>query len=348
MFNPEKINAAKKRSTNEVRRWLKDHFSLHYGSDAQVTFVIRRDEQIIATASRAGNVFKYFGICRDCQGENLSGILLDALIDEAFQSGIYHYFIFTSPENSRFFEGAGFNEVITNPYAALLEGGRGSIKEYMASLQKDLGGPSGRRGAIVMNLNPMTLGHLYLIEEARKQTDELIVFLVEEDLSVFPLKARLRIAEEATAHLPGVKVVPGGPYMISRATFPTYFLKRSDADLPAYTTTDAGIFGKYYAQALDISCRFAGEEPLDPVTAAYNKVLGEELNKYGVAFHVLARKQMGGSVISASRVRRHLAKGETLEALQLVPEATRRFLVSEEGGRVIEEIRQKEGRQDEV
>lgn len=342
MYTPQKINLTRKRVTAEVDNWLQENFHIKYGHDADATFVIRQDEDLIATASRSGNVFKYFGIGKDYRGENLSGILLGALIDEAFEQGIYHYFIFTSPDNIKLFKGSGFKEVIENRYAALLEGGRGNITDYMDRLKLELGEPKGSRGAIVMNLNPMTKGHLYLIEEAKKTVDELIIFLVEEDLSVFPFEDRLAIAREAVKTMPGVRVLPGGPYIISQATFPTYFLKKVDENLPAYTTTDAGIFGKYYAAELGISHRFVGEEPLDIVTSIYNEALAEELQKYGVELHVIRRKELTGVVISASRVRRHLAAGEMAEARELVPEATWQYLESDKGKLIIAKIKEKE------
>ena len=342
MYTPQKINLSRKRVTDEVDNWLQELFHIKYGSDAEATFVIRNGEELIATASRAGNVFKYFGICKDYQGENLSGILLGALIDEAFSTGIYHYFIFTSPDNIKLFRGSGFTEVIDNHYAALLEGGRGNINEYMRELKQELGESGGTRGAIVVNLNPMTKGHLYLIEEAKKQVDELIIFMVEEDLSVFPFEDRLAIVREAVKDMPGVRVLPGGPYIISQATFPTYFLKKADENLPAYTTTDAGIFGKYYAEVLGITHRFVGEEPLDIVTSAYNEALEQELKKYKVELHIIPRKEQSGGVISASRVRRHLKNGEMEEARALVPKATWNYLESDRGRAVIEKIRAKE------
>lgn len=342
MLTPQKINLAKKRATDEIGSWLKDQFGINYGRDAEATFVIRQGEDLIATASRAGNVFKYFGISEAFQGENLSGILLGALIDEAFSQGIYHYFIFTSPDKLKLFKSSGLTEVISNRYAALLEGGSSNITGYMAHLRQSLGEPVGTRGAIVMNLNPLTRGHLYLIQESRKKVDELIIFLVEEDLSVFPFEDRLAILREAVRDLPGVRVLPGGPYIISQATFPTYFLKQADENLPAYTTTDAGIFGKYYAGELGISRRFVGEEPLDPVTGAYNEALAGELDKYGVVLEVIPRIELAGGVISASRVRRHLAKGELEQARELIPEATWNYLQSEKGRHIIEKIRSKE------
>lgn len=338
MYQADWINLTSERAVNEVKNWLTNEFQLGFG-EPDATAVIREKGQIIATGSREGNVFKYFGISPAHQGKNLSGILMNALMDEAYARGIYHFFVFTSPDKSKQFSGSGFREIIQNEYAALLESGDHSINGFMADLKRRLGEAKGKRGAIVMNLNPMTLGHLFLIEKARQEVDELIIFLVEEDLSVFPLKDRLAILQETVSGMSGVTAVPGGPYMVSKATFPTYFLKQADEDLLAYTTTDAGIFGKYYAKSLDISTRFVGEEPLDPVTAAYNEALAGELADYGVDLKIIPRKMAGEGPISASRVRRLLNEGKTEEAFALVPEATVKFLQSDEGKIIISKIR---------
>lgn len=342
MLIPEKINVQSPRARQEVSAWLQG-FGLDYGADAQATFVLRQEEELLATGSRSGNVFKYFAVTAARQGENLSGSLLTALMADALSQGISHWFIFSAPEQAALFQQSGFQEIIVNPYGALLEGGSGSIQRFMDRLKESLGPARGTRGAIVMNLNPLTLGHLYLIEQARHQVDELVIFLVEEDLSVFPFKDRMAILQEAIAHMAGVRALPGGPYLISRATFPTYFLKRSDENLMAYTHTDAEIFGRYYAQALGISRRFVGEEPLDPVTAAYNDALKAELPGYGVGLQVIPRLEMAGGPISASRVRQHLARGERAQALALVPAATAKYLDSAAGKMVIARIQSKEG-----
>lgn len=340
MMHPEKINLSSARVTGELREWLESKAHLKFTEAVDASFVIRDQGEIIATASRSGNVFKYFAIDPAYQGQNLSASLLAALMDDAFARGFYHYFIFTAPDKALLFQSSGFQLIYRDQLSALLEGGDGSIRQYLDELRLRTGEPAGRRGSIVMNLNPLTLGHLYLIEEARRRVDELIIFIVEEDRSVFPFTDRLAMAKAATAHLDGVQVLPGGPYLISRATFPTYFLKRANEDLAAYTTMDAGIFGQYYAPALGITRRFVGEEPLDPVTAAYNEALRRELARHGIEFTVIPRRELDGQVISASRVRRHLALGETEAALRLVPESTKSYLRSPEGQAVIQRIRQ--------
>lgn len=79
-----------------------------------------------------------------------------------------------------------------------------------------------------MNCNPFTKGHLALITYAARACDLLHIFVVEENRSQFPFADRLRLVREGTDHLANVIVHPSGPYMISNATFPTYFLKEGE------------------------------------------------------------------------------------------------------------------------
>ncbi len=327
----DRLNLLNPEAKREVAEFLKDNFNMVYGDGVDRTFLVRSGEEIIATASRDGNVIKYLGVKAAYRGENIAGVLIAALLEDLFQAGIYHCFIFTTPSNQALIESLGFREIIATPYSVLLEFGNVSIHSYMDQLKALVGGAAGQRGAIVMNLNPMTLGHLHLIETALKSVDELLIFIVEADRSVYPFAARYRIAAEELSRYGQIKVLPGGPYIISPATFPTYFLKQADDDLKAYTLTDAGIFGRYFAKALDITKRFVGEEPLDPLTNEYNRVLRSTLEPYGVELIVIPRLERAQQVISASRVRRFLAQGDVEKALELVPNTTKKFILSKEG-----------------
>lgn len=344
-FFVEKINLNSKRQVNEVTEFLK-LFDLKYKDDVDTTLVIRsNDDSIIATASRDKNVFKYFGICKDYQGENLSGKLINELIRISFEEGIYHYFIFTKPQNISVFEGSGFSLIEKNEKSALLESGNKNIKSYLKEVKEKVQELKFKEGnetiaTIVMNLNPMTEGHLYLIKYAANKVGKLIVFVVEEDKSAFLYKDRFNIAKEATKDLKNVIVLPSGPYIISRATFPTYFLKEDDNMLEIYTSLDAKIFSKYYCKTLNISKRFVGEEPLDVVTNEYNKSLKKELEKENIDLEVIKRKEENNEVISASRVRKYLVNDELEKVKLLVPNATYKFLTSDDGICVIEKLKE--------
>lgn len=192
-----------------------------------------------------------------------------------------------------------------------------SLKQY----KKD-----GVNGCIVMNCNPFTLGHRYLIEYASKQVDNLYIFVVEEDKSVFKFADRLMLVKEGTKDIPNVTVIPSGKYIISALTFKAYFEKGENQDITVDTSNDLNIFGRYIAPALDISMRFAGEEPFDKITEQYNSNMRLLLPRYNISFSEIPRKENGGQVISASRVRKLLEDGALDSISELVPETTLSFL----------------------
>lgn len=182
-------------------------------------------------------------------------------------------------------------------------------------------------GSIVMNCNPFTLGHRYLIEQAAAQCTVLYVFVVEENKSIFSFEDRFELVKEGTADLDNVIVMPSGSFMISTLTFPEYFNKDNPAAVQVDPSMDVEIFGKFIAPALGISLRFAGEEPLDVVTNRYNETMKRILPSYGVQFKVIPRKEMDGKVISASRVRECLKTKDFIQINSLVPDTTFRYLL---------------------
>lgn len=187
-------------------------------------------------------------------------------------------------------------------------------------------------GAIVMNCNPFTLGHRYLIEHASKKCDKLYVFAVEEDLSFFPFADRIELIRKGVADLKNVTVLPSGNFIISRTTFPAYFEKEAiteDAVIDA--SSDIEIFAKHIAPSLNISIRFAGEEPLDNVTRQYNAQMKTMLPRYGIDFEVIPRKEINGEVVSASRVRKLLKESNFDEIGKIVPDTTLEYLKNKFG-----------------
>ena len=189
-----------------------------------------------------------------------------------------------------------------------------------------------RIGSIVMNCNPFTLGHRYLISESAKKVSQLIIFVVQEDKSVFPFQDRLELVRKGTADLPNVTVVPSGGFIISQTTFGAYFEKDSQNDIQIDPSMDIEIFAQHIAPALGITVRFAGEEPLDMITRQYNDTMARILPRYGIDFDVIARKDFGGEVISASRVRKLLETKDFDSIGNIVPETTLAYLKEKYGG----------------
>ncbi len=165
-----------------------------------------------------------------------------------------------------------------------------------------------RPGAIVMNCNPFTLGHRYLIEQAAKQVDVLYIFVLEEDRSYFSFISRFEMVRKGVADLINVKVIPGGSYVISTKTMPGYFNKEELPFIEADAAMDLSFFAEVIAREFNISVRFAGEEPKDEFTRKYNESMRRILPEYGIEFYEIPRKKIGETVISASLVRKYLAE----------------------------------------
>lgn len=183
-------------------------------------------------------------------------------------------------------------------------------------------------GSIVMNCNPFTLGHRYLIETAASQVDYLYIFVVEEDKSEFPFEDRIKLVERGVSDLKNVKVLPSGKFIISRITFKDYFMKEKEVENRIVDTSlDVNIFAQKIAPVLNIKKRFVGEEPYCEVTRHYNLSMDMILPKYGIEFVVIKRKETLDEPISASRVRRLLEENNFDEIKQLVPKTTYDYLM---------------------
>ena len=184
-------------------------------------------------------------------------------------------------------------------------------------------------GSIVMNCNPFTYGHRYLIEQALKKVDYLIIFVVEEDKSVFSFTERFVMVCEGVADLENVKVVPSGPFILSRTTFPEYFIKIRDEELEQNVENDITLFAEKIAPRLNIRYRFVGEEPEDDVTNEYNNAMKRILPQNGVELIEIPRKMQNRKVISASKVR-EILEHDTIRGLcELIPETTLQILFDE-------------------
>ena len=194
-------------------------------------------------------------------------------------------------------------------------------QEYLKDNKKKI-------GAIVMNCNPFTLGHRYLIETASHECSQLYIFVVEEDRSIFKFEDRLALVQAGVKDLKNVTVLKSGHFIISETTFPAYFNKAVQNNISVDTSQDVTFFARYIAPELGINIRFVGEEPLDIITNQYNATMKEILPQYGIEFRIIKRKEEGGQVISASRVRKLLKEGKFVEIKELVPETTYEYLIN--------------------
>jgi [citrate (pro-3S)-lyase] ligase len=201
--------------------------------------------------------------------------------------------------------------------------------DKLRSLNKQ---PSSSVGSIVMNCNPFTKGHRFLIETCAAKVDLLYIFVVEEDRSDFPFEDRIKLVRSGTADLGNVEVLPSGNFIISTLTFPEYFEKGDIQEATIDPSNDVELYGKHIAPALNINKRFVGEEPLDRITLQYNETMKKILPGFGIEVEVIPRIEHEGAPISASRVRRLLADKDFESIAEIVPETTYSYLVEKYSG----------------
>lgn len=335
----QEVNLSNENEIKMVKEYL-NKFNLNYEEDIDYTIFMKDNDRIIGTCSKSKNILKCFAVDEEYQGQGVSSAMVTTMLDEMFNNNIYHSFVFTKKKNKGIFTSIGFKVLYEAEEVILLEHGIYDINNYLDKLivkySIDAELP---KAALVMNCNPFTLGHKYLIERASMENNEVLVFIVEEDKSTFPFEDRLNLVKLGVKHLKNVKVIAGGEYIISSATFPSYFLREEGSKLKAYTQIDAGIFSRFFAKKLNITKRYVGNEPYCQVTRAYNEALKEILYNYGIELIEITRMQDDYGAVSASRVRNLLKANKFQEVCKMVPEVTWNFINSEQGKEIVEKLR---------
>ena len=299
-------------------------FGLEPDIQSDSTLLVWDNGTLIATGSRFGNILKCIAIDPSRQGEDLTATILTHLRQDALQAGHRHLFLYTKPHNRFLFSSLFFYPIAATESVLLMENQQHGIQTFLDNLP--ITKSQGVIGAAVMNCNPFTLGHRYLIEQAAKECDKLYVFVLSEDRSYFKTADRMAMVEAGTKDLTNVTILPTGPYLISSATFPTYFLK-DKANLQAtQCELDVAIFGEYFAPHFGITRRYVGSEPFCPVTGAYNQALHRLLPKYGIQLHEIPRLESNQTPVSATTVRKLIDEGNESAIRALVPESTYEYL----------------------
>ncbi len=315
-------------------------------------------ERLVATGALVGSVLEGIAVAGSAEGEGAAAAIVSSLIKRAVGRGMKQLFLFTTAREASRFEAMGFSLLATTGAkgVALLEWGMDGIEHWLERLKaRALGMPEGA-AAVVVNCNPFTLGHRALIERAASQAPWLYVFVVEEDRSLFPFKVRIDLVRRGTADLRNVTVLEGGPYIISSATFPTYFIRPSamsgDASKQAvelHASLDLALFRRHIAPALHITDRFVGSEPYCATTSIYNRMMEELLQDRDgdgptLRVHEIPRLEKNGEPVSASKVRALIRGGDLEAAKALVPRTTGEWLASREALPILEKIRLSDSR----
>lgn len=284
------------------------------------------EDEILACGGLKGNLIKCLAVSDELKGTGLSNSLISHLISIAIANGYNSVKVFTKPENKDIFTSLGFNLLAQSPKAILLENNKKNINDYCKYLNSER--KDGTNGCIVMNCNPFTKGHRYLIENAAQQVDNLYIIPVKEDISTFSYSERKAMIEKGTEDLQNVKVLNGSDYAVSQLTFPTYFLKNLDDTADTHITLDLDIFVKFIAPSLNITKRFVGSEPIDKLTCRYNELMKEILPKNNINVVEIKRLENSNKAISASLVRKYLKEENLQKAKDFVPTSTLPYLIS--------------------
>lgn len=296
--------------------------SIDLGWDEEISssFLLLEDGKIVAAGSRSFNVLKCIGVSPCHQGEGLSSKLVSLLSRDAVENGYSHLFLHTKPSKKEIFMSLGFYEVVSTEDAAILENRRNGIRSFVAGLPK--AEHAKRIGCVVANCDPFTNGHLFLAKQAAMECDFIYFFVLSEQRSCFPAEKRHQLAKKALAHLPNVVVCSTGGYLVSSASFPTYFIKDKLHAGEINCELDLMLFAERFARPLRIGTRFVGTEPFCKVTNAYNMRMKALLPHYGIDVHEVERFRVDGEAVSAGKVRRLLEEGRKGEAKKLVPETS--------------------------
>lgn len=354
------LNPTTPRQRQRIEAFLKRN-GLRFDDMHYYAAITDDDGEMIAGGGLKGNVIKCVAVDDAHKGEAIANTLISHLIAHANEEGHSNVMLFTKPKNRQLFESLSFRLLAEAPEAVLMETGIGGINNMVEQLKKikeegevckennqecrkeektnlnittpqhlnpstpqPLTTTTPLRGVVVMNCNPFTLGHRYLIEQTAKQVERLFVMVVREDCSLFSYAERKAMVEQGVAHLKNVTVIDGSEYAISQATFPTYFLKRLDDAADTQMLLDLDLFRRHIAPALGATVRFVGTEPTDRLTRRYNQLMHEVL----ADVREIVRLEKKGNAVSASRVRKAMEQGDMSTIRQLVPPTTLPYIIA--------------------
>ena len=330
------------RQRHQIEMFLQTNGLRYDDVDYYAAIVDESSDEMIAGGGLKGSVIKCVAVADGYKGEAVANVIISHLIAKANAEGCQCVKLYTKPDNRQLFESLSFRLIAESPNAILMETGVGGIEKYSEELRvksEELGVKSeelkndesvvsnARKpiGAIVMNANPFTLGHRFLVEQSSELVERLYVVVVREDCSMFSYNERKAMVSQGVRDIGNVVVVDGSDYAVSAATFPTYFLKQLSDATDTQIILDLDLYRRRIAPALGATIRFFGSEPTDPLTRRYNELMHQQLGEEHV--HEIQRKQQEGSAISASRVRKAMMEGCLWDAIQLVPPTTIPYII---------------------
>ncbi|NLV98776.1 MAG: GNAT family N-acetyltransferase [Clostridiaceae bacterium] len=296
------------------------------------------DNKMLATGSCFRYTLRSIAVAVEHQGSGLMAQLITGLEKEAARRSLERLMLVSQPKDRELFSAVGFTGLAESRRGVtLMENSAAHFPDFLKKLQAEFsrlpstGSRPPQRAAIVMNANPFTKGHRFLVESALKECDQLLLLVLSDDPQQgFTFEQRFDMVRRGCADLPQVLTAASGPYAVSTASFPSYFYPPSELDeksayLNDETELDAALFARI-AEYLGISKRFVGSEPLSPISNFYNQVLSRELADFGIELCLVERLCQEGEVVSASRVRDFLKNNNFSAAEKLLPATSRAYL----------------------
>ena len=366
-----KVYKSDKRANSEIEKLLQSEGIRRDRNLDYTCAVYDEDYKVIATGSCFGNTLRCMAVSHEHQGEGLMNEIVSHLIQYEYERKIFHLFLYTKCNSAKFFGDLGFYEIVrVENQIVFMENRKTGFNDYLTELSKTK--VDGEKiAALVLNANPFTLGHLYLVEKASRENDFVHVFIVSEDMSLVPFDVRKKLVIEGTSHLKNLIYHETGDYIISSATFPSYFQKDDSAVIESHANLDLSIFVKI-AETLGINSRYVGEEPKSLVTGIYNRIMSTKLPEHNINCVIVPRKtvitppsnkldtspdsgeaesplskgrcqladrEVESEIISASNVRQAIKNNEIEKIKNLVPESTYKFFTSPDAEKIINRIR---------
>ena len=337
------------RQRRQIETFLQANGLRYDDVDYYAALVDESSDEMIAGGGLKGCVIKCVAVADGHKGEAVANVIVSHLLAKANEDGYQCVKLYTKPHNRQLFESLSFRLIAEAPNAILMETGVGGIRSYELRIRNDelgvrndelgvrndelrvtndelrIKGVRKPIGAIVMNANPFTLGHRFLVEQSSELVERLYVVVVREDCSMFSYNERKAMVSQGVRDIGNVVVVDGSDYAVSAATFPTYFLKQLSDATDTQIILDLDLYRRRIAPALGATIRFFGSEPTDPLTRRYNELMHQQLGEEHV--HEIQRKQQDGSPISASRVRKAMLEGRLWDAIQMVPPTTIPYII---------------------
>lgn len=282
-----------------------------------------RGRRLVACGARAGRVLKMLVVHDEHRGKGLLAGVVTELMRRGLEASIDTYFILSRPCMAAVFQRLGFNELVATEHAALLEYGH-SLHQYLR--KRGAIARPGENSAVVVSSDPFSLSQKALVERAAELGRTAYVLVPSDGRFLFSLQERLEMARRGVGPLDNAVVTDTGPYVLSSATFPAYFLDPSEEPDEVRMALDVDLFGRHIAPAFHVTTRVIGTRPTDPRHRRYNRILGQRLGRWGIRLEQIERTTSGADWVSTERVQRQFAQHGLDGIAALVPQSTLEYL----------------------